>query len=184
MHSSIFGKLPAEQIESLYTDWKNDPRSVPMEWNAYFEGYELGKASDESCAFPVSFQSEIDETMPMNCPITEQGSIAQLIRAYRVVGHQFAQFNPLEEKVLPEHPIPLEELGIDPLSIDDPINSKQTLRTLVEELKATYCSTIGFEYLHITNWDMRLWIEDQIKEWKNKIKLTNSQKIHALTELI
>ncbi len=182
MNASVFTKVPPEVIESYYQSWKNDHQSVPSDWRAYFEGYELGVNPDSSAS--IANTQHLNDDTPINCPITEQGSIAQLIRAYRVTGHQFAQFNPLDHSEVPEFPVSLEELGIPLSSIDMKINATQTLRSLIEELKKTYCGSIGFEYLHISNLKIRNWIEDKIKEWANFDIFSSEDKIKALTELI
>ena len=33
----------AEYVESLYTQWKENPDQVPREWHLFFEGFDLGQ---------------------------------------------------------------------------------------------------------------------------------------------
>lgn len=50
-----------------------------------------------------------------------RGRISQLIRAYRVMGHQCARFNPLEPPNRPRFPVTPEDMGFKE-DLDQPVN--------------------------------------------------------------
>lgn len=166
MNASIFARLTPEEITALYTAWKNDSLSVDPLWAAYFEGYELGGSS----GMPV-LPTAVHEITPYAVSPESaegRGRVNQLIRAYRVMGHQFANFNPLtaDSKLAPVQP---DTLGFLPEDMDQPININSfkkgktfTLREIIGHLQTAYCGPIGFEYQHIYDLGIRSWIEEQI----------------------
>ena len=170
MNASIFSRLPPEEIMALHQSWKNDPLSVDPLWAAWFEGYELGsgnapqeKANAGNCtdASPYTVPPESAEC---------RGRVNQLIRAYRVMGHQCARFNPLASPDKTCTPVNLEEMGFRPEDLDQPANigtfmdgGTFTLREIISHLQKIYCGPIGFEYHHIDNLEIRSWIEEKIK---------------------
>ena len=170
MNASIFSRLPPEEITALHQSWKNDPLSVDPLWAAWFEGYELGSgnapqekgnAGNYTDASPYTVPPESAEC---------RGRVNQLIRAYRVMGHQCARFNPLASPDKTCTPVNLEEMGFRPEDLDQPANigtfmdgGTFTLREIISHLQKIYCGPIGFEYHHIDNLEIRSWIEEKIK---------------------
>ena len=156
MNASIFSRLPPEEITALHQSWKNDPLSVAPLWAAWFEGYELGSgnapqekgnAGNYTDASPYTVPPESAEC---------RGRVNQLIRAYRVMGHQCARFNPLASPDKTCTPVNLEEMGFRPEDLDQPANigtfmdgGTFTLREIISHLQKIYCGPIGFEYHHI-----------------------------------
>jgi 2-oxoglutarate dehydrogenase E1 component len=95
MNASIFSKLPPEEITALHQSWKNDPLSVDPLWAAWFDGYELGSGGAPR---EKENAGNAADTSPYTVPpesAERRGRVNQLIRAYRVMGHQCARFNPL-----------------------------------------------------------------------------------------
>ena len=166
MNASIFSRLTPEEITALHETWKNDPLSVDPLWAAYFEGYELG-----SGGAPREEENAADAS-PYTVPPESaegRGRVNQLIRAYRVMGHKCARFNPLDSPEEATVPVRPEELGFRPEDMDQPINIGTfqkgrifTLREIIAHLRNTYCGAIGFEYQHIDNLEIRSWIEEKI----------------------
>ena len=170
MNASIFSRLPPEEITALHQSWKNDPLSVDPLWAAWFEGYELGSggapqekgnAGNNTDASPYTVPPESAEC---------RGRVNQLIRAYRVMGHQCARFNPLASPDKTCTPVNLEEMGFRTEDLDQPANigtfmdgGTFTLREIISHLQKIYCGPIGFEYHHIDNLEIRSWIEEKIK---------------------
>lgn len=165
MNASIFSRLTPEEITALHETWKNDPLSVDPLWAAYFEGYELG-----SGGAPREEENAADAS-PYTVPPESaegRGRVNQLIRAYRVMGHKCARFNPLDSPEEATVPVRPEELGFRPEDMDQPINIGTfqkgrifTLREIIAHLRNTYCGAIGFEYQHIDNLEIRSWIEEK-----------------------
>lgn len=170
MNASIFSKIPPEEITALHQSWKNDPLSVDPLWAAWFEGYELG--SGEAPGKKENTGTDADTSLYTVPPESAEGRgrISQLIRAYRVMGHQCARFNPLEPSDRPRFPVTPEDMGFREEDLDQPVNigtfmdgGTLTLREIINRLQKIYCGAIGFEYHHIDNLEIRSWIEEKIQ---------------------
>lgn len=168
MNASIFSRLAPDEITALYESWKNDSLSVDPLWTAWFEGYELGGGG----ATPAHPAPSSPDACPYTVPPESaegRGRVTQLIRTYRIMGHKYARFNPLASPEEHSAPVRPEELGFRPEDMDQPINigsfkkgASLTLREIVSHLQNLYCGTIGFEYHHIDDLEIRSWIEAKI----------------------
>ncbi|HFC05273.1 MAG TPA: 2-oxoglutarate dehydrogenase E1 component, partial [Rhizobiales bacterium] len=115
-----------------------------------------------------------------------------MIRAYRMRGHLAANLDPLklrDEEIQPE---------LDPLSygfterdMDRPIFldyvlglEHATLREIVEILQRTYCSTLGVEFMHISNPEQKSWIQRRIEGKDKEISFTNEGKKAILRKVV
>ncbi len=99
-----------------------------------------------------------------------------LIRAYRARGHLMADLDPLGMKEKTAHP------ELDPAHYGFTKNDYNrkiyihgvlgmehaTLGEIEKALRDTYCSTIGVEYLHVTDPEEKAWIQERIEEPRNK----------------
>ena len=43
-------------------------------------------------------------------------------------------------------------------------------------MKKTYCGKIGYEFMHISNPDERMWFRDRIEQDKNALQFTKNGK--------
>ena len=157
------GKIPGinpaniEYIAQLYEAFKESPDLVPREWQHYFYEFELG--SDESA--PELHAPEQDV----------HTGVERLILAYRLIGHTFADTNPLQiyERKRPPELAP-EYYGLDqeallkPVSVVsiDSVNARPA-QEIFEILERVYCGTIACEHMHISASDQRRWIEQRLE---------------------
>jgi len=113
-----------------------------------------------------------------------------LIRAYRTRGHLVAKLDPLELTTRREHPeLKPKTYGFTKADYDRPIYiggafgvEFATVRQLLDVLKRTYCSTIGAEYMHISDPEQRAWIQERIEG--REIGFTPEGKKAILKKLI
>ena len=94
-----------------------------------------------------------------------------LIRAHRAVGHMMANLDPLGIKEL----TPVPELdpafwGFAPEDMDKPIFidgvlglQTATLKQIIDLCRATYCRSIGYEFIHVQNHDQKQWLQTRIE---------------------
>ncbi|PSC04982.1 2-oxoglutarate dehydrogenase E1 component [Alsobacter soli] len=115
-----------------------------------------------------------------------------MIRAYRMRGHLHAELDPLNIAVRTDH----EEL--DPSSygfteadwdrkifIDHVLGLEfATIREMLAILKRTYCSTIGYEFMHISNPAEKAWIQERIEGPHKEIAFTREGKRAILNKLV
>src|SRR5690625_5781424 len=124
---------------------------------------------------------------------TKQVSVQSLIAAYRSLGVRLATLDPLERserKQLPELGpafYRLTEADLDQLYsstntyFDD--RDTMTLRDMLQALRATYCQTIGYEYMHISNPEAKRWIQERIEPVQGQFEFTNEEKRNILQQL-
>ena len=94
-----------------------------------------------------------------------------MIRAYRMRGHLHADLDPLHMRA----PEPAPEL--DPATygfteadygrkifIDNYLGMEfATVPEMLEVLKRTYCSTVGVEFMHISDPEAKAWIQERME---------------------
>ncbi|MCZ8096418.1 MAG: hypothetical protein O9972_00720, partial [Burkholderiales bacterium] len=103
-----------------------------------------------------------------------------MIRAYRMRGHLHAQLDPLEIEPMKDH----EELHPSSygfteadwdrkIFIDHVLGLEYaTIREMLAILKRTYCSTIGYEFMHISNPQEKAWIQERVEGPDKEIAFT------------
>lgn len=116
-----------------------------------------------------------------------------MIRAYRMRGHLHAQLDPLGLAK------PIEDYDeLSPLSygfteadydrkifIDNVLGLEYaTIRQMLEILKRTYCSTLGVEFMHISDPEEKAWIQERIEGADKGITFTDAGKKAILQKLV
>ncbi|MFO0967834.1 MAG: 2-oxoglutarate dehydrogenase E1 component [Gemmataceae bacterium] len=178
--ASIAGPLNLELIEATYQRWRHDPASVDPSWRWFFEGFDLGLAQQPAAAPAAGPTAD-----------AKQFSVIRLIDAYRRLGHLLARLDPLSD---PPQSVPLLELKAFGLSEEDLDRTFDTsyflgdmpharLRDLITELRATYCRTIGVEFMHIADRTIRSWLMDRIELSRNRPDYTRRRKLRILMNL-
>ena len=76
--------MNADFVDSQYQRWQSDPKSVPRDWQIFFEGFELGALGECKAA------GICEETQ-----VLRQSRVEQLIHRYRDVGHLLSCLDPL-----------------------------------------------------------------------------------------
>ena len=119
-------------------------------------------------------------------------SAVALIRAYRLRGHLLASLDPLEMRVS-EY---LDELHPDfygfkkqnydkKIFLNGIINRKYaTIKDILKFMKKTYCGKIGYEFMHISNPEERIWFRDRIEQDENALSFTKNGKEAILNKLV
>src|SRR5262249_7378501 len=62
--------------------------------------------------------------------------------------------------------------------------TRTTLRDLIARLQATYCRTLGVEYMHITDKGRRGWLQERMEPALNQPQLTGEDRKHILAHVI
>jgi 2-oxoglutarate dehydrogenase E1 component len=115
-----------------------------------------------------------------------------MIRAYRMRGHLFANLDPLGIEPRKDH----EELhpltyGFSDADWDRKIFIDHvlglefaTIREMLDILQRTYCSTIGYEFMHITDPAEKAWLQERIEGPDKEITFTKEGKRAILQKLV
>ncbi|KAB2856344.1 MAG: 2-oxoglutarate dehydrogenase E1 component, partial [Bauldia sp.] len=116
-----------------------------------------------------------------------------MIRAYRMRGHLHANLDPLGIATLPEDYNELSpatygftEADYDrPIFLDNVLGLESaTIRQMLEILTRTYCSTLGVEFMHISDPEEKAWIQERIEGADKEISFTAEGKRAILSKLI
>ncbi len=168
-------------LEQLYEQYLQDPNSIDPQWQTYFQQL------DATPARPFA-----DSNGDLLEQRSEQLRVSRLINAYRYLGHFEADTNPLGHYAykasVPQLMLAHHELENVPLdTVFDPgsfnIAVKPTLGNILNALRETYVSAIGFEYMHILDIQEKRWIQKRIELDMGKPKLTHPQRRKILENL-
>ena len=114
-----------------------------------------------------------------------------MIRAYRARGHLFADLDPLgfdtgDHEELHPASYGFTEADLDrKIFIDNVLGLEfATVREMIAILKRTYCSTIGVEFMHISDPAEKAWIQARIEGPDKQVSFTKEGKKAILNKLI
>ncbi len=174
----------AQYIDDLYQQYQRDAASVPEEWQAFFAGFELAGGARAAFAAGKGREGSVS---------TFTLGVQALVHAYRELGHFVANLDPLGHN-RPSLPLlDLSEFNISPADLDRRVGTSDflgktdgTLRDLIDKLRATYCRTMGVEYLAISDKNQRAWLEQRMEPVCNQppvsaddAKVILQQLVHA-----
>ncbi|MCP3017808.1 2-oxoglutarate dehydrogenase E1 component [Cupriavidus basilensis] len=204
-NSYLFGGN-APYVEELYEAYLENPSSVPDNWRAYFDAMQNVPAVDGSNARDIphapivaSF-AERAKAGPIKTIVASADSdmgrkrvaATQLIAAYRNIGSHWADLDPLKRQERP----PLPDLdpafyGFSESDLDIVFNASNTyfgkesmsLRELLNNLRETYCSSIGAEFMYISDQAQKRWWQERLETTRSKPVFTLEKKKHVLDRL-
>ncbi len=115
-----------------------------------------------------------------------------LIRAYRIRGHLKATLDPLGLVKPAEHPeLEAATYGFSEADMERPIFINNllglefaTVPQILAIVQNAYCRAVGVEYMHISNPEERLWIQERIEGEDKQISFTKEGKKAILRKLI
>ncbi|HEY3915106.1 MAG TPA: 2-oxoglutarate dehydrogenase E1 component [Verrucomicrobiae bacterium] len=177
-------------VERLYTEFARDPASVAPDWRRYFERIRNGEPAEAPrmapSVQPRSETAEPDETKTGSL----QYRVNQLVRNYRVRGHNIAAVDPLGRPRPTPPELEISFYGFSELDMERlvdcelfPANRKRSLREIIQQLQDTYCRSIGVQYMHIDNSAIRRWLEERMEGSRNRLELTREEQIRIFTRL-
>jgi 2-oxoglutarate dehydrogenase E1 component len=166
MSQSVSGNWNSELLEQNYARWKEDTESVAPEWNAFFEGFELGLTQSEELAEGAR------AAVPEDAALERRAD--SLAYSYRTLGHTIARLDPLSPEP-PDNPLlSLKSIGFTDSDLERTVSSKyfrdgkpMLLREMLSELRSIYSDTIGAEFMHIQDPRVRNWIRERVENRGN-----------------
>jgi 2-oxoglutarate dehydrogenase E1 component len=184
-----------DYVADQYRRWKDDPRSVDESWQLFFAGFEL--AADGQNGSPAALHDAA--APPVEAPAVEAPAAGvapemaafDLVHSYRELGHLVAHLNPLAPKPVGHPLLEPEEFGFTERDLDRIVDSGSfqgvgavPLRELIERLQATYCGTLGVEYLHIPDREQRRWLQDRMEPTLNRPDLDAADRARIFEQLV
>ena len=197
--TSFLSKINSSFIEQMYLRYINKDSSLPESWKSYFLDLndDLNSVIKEIEGPSWSKKKIIDNSKDDDLETLEQQKIDSikaiaLIRSYRIRGHLIANLDPLgmmKREYLHElHP---SDHGFKKKDYERKIylssyldSSYSTVKDIMSKLRKVYCSTIGAEYMHISDPAEKIWFRERMEKKENQVNFTNKGKRAILKTII
>ena len=200
--STMFFGGNAPFVEELYENYLDDPTSVPDEWRDYFDRLVQMPghvARDVAHAPVIAAFAELGKDggfRPLAvAPASDnkkQSAVGKLVTAYRSMGARWADLDPLKRLTRPK----IVELDLSFYDFAD-VDLNQSfnvgslkglpetakLGDIVETLKQTYCGTIGVEYMYMSDYNEKGWLQDRLETIRSRPSYDADQKKRLLERL-
>ncbi len=190
----------ADYVESLYDAWLADAASVPSEWAVYFDSFKGRESGDVSHLGAIARIEAAQKqrqhghsAVPMSDEhARKQAGVLRLLTAYRSRGHLAADLDPLGlTENMPAPDLGLAFHGLNEADLDTEFDTgnyagtgqRMKLRDLLDRLQKTYASTIGAEFMHISNHEQRNWIYSRLEKAAGHSGLDKAGKLRVLNSL-
>jgi 2-oxoglutarate dehydrogenase E1 component len=167
-------------IDSLYNKYQsNDPELDPS-WEQFFKGFEFAMDRTPETG-NASFTGDANT-------LDKEFKVFRIIQSYRARGHLLAKTNPIRERKNRHARLDLKDYGLDQSDLKESFIcgeylgiGKTTLQEIINHMESVYCGTMGVEFMHVQDTDIRRWFRDRIE--KNKINFSIEQKKRILGKL-
>ncbi len=196
----------APYVEEMYENYLANPGSVPDTWREYFDALQHVPAVDGTNARDVPHLPVVNAfaerakaggtKVVIASANVEMGrkrvAVQQLIAAHRNVGQRWADLDPLkrtEREKIPE--LDPSFYGFTDADQETVFNTSNTffgkermsLRELMNALRETYCSSVGAEYMYISDQGQKRWWQEKLESIRSKPNFTKEKKLHILDRL-
>ncbi|UTO28384.1 2-oxoglutarate dehydrogenase E1 component [Bartonella harrusi] len=173
-------KANGELVSALDGDWSVLEKYVgdKLKEKAAINAAQKGKASSEQDVIRATRDSV---------------HALMMIRAFRARGHLRAKLDPLQlaKKLEDYKELSPETYGFTPadyersIFIDNVLGLEYaTIPQMLDILNRTYCSTIGIEYMHISDPAQKAWLQERIEGPNKRVAFTQKGKKAILNKLI
>jgi len=206
--TSFLSKSNSSFIEEMYIKYIEKDPSLPASWENYFKTlnedlnlitkeievpiWKKNKKKITSNKKKLNLETDIVNNKDIEKFKAESIKAIALIRAYRIRGHLIANLDPLgimERKYLHElHPA---DHGFKKEDYNKKIflhsyldKGYASINELIPFLKRIYCSTIGIEFMHISDPVEKIWLRERMEKEENQLKFTEQGKKGILSKLI
>ena len=184
-------------LDNLYNKYLTDPDAVESRWRQYFDSIQNGTGEINHQHILQEFKNKKfysnDSTRSVkNSTSNKSSDVQNLVNAFRRRGHQIATIDPLDlrvKKEIPELGLPFHNLTPNDLTekfaLSNFLNSKEMqLKDILESVKSTYTSNIGYEFMHIGNSKIRKWFLERIEGKKTPYNFSEDEKSHILKRVV
>ena len=211
--TSFLSGINSEFINQFYSAYLNDPNSLPNSWIKFFDGlsedeklilddlngpsWSPEKKIQKSKSYLIDNEKNKEVNEDLNLNSVKEASkdsvrAIMLIRAYRIRGHLIANLDPLSIQKKEEHPeLKPETYGFNKkdykrkIFLDGVLGLQYAdLDQILDILKRTYCSAIGYEFMHMGDPEEKAWIINRIEGPEKDIVFTQNGKKAILNKII
>ncbi len=182
---SYISNSEVNAIDELYKRFIENPESVDISWRRFFEGFEFANQQDGQPAKGYKIQ-------PGEFISLKELGVRNLIHAFRTRGHLKSDTNPVRPRRKHNVLLELTDFGLsnDDLDVEYEYEvgqviglGKAKLRDIYETLKKVYLGPIGFEYMHIRNFEIIEWFKHKVEQEFFHFNPPVEEKRHILSKL-
>jgi len=193
-------------VEDLYETYLRDPNEVSQEWREEFDKLPRIKESvtpdiphsivREHFLYLSKNQRATQQQLPASGISSEhekkQVRVLRMINAFRVRGHQIAKIDPLglmQREDVPDLDLHFHELSAADLDTTFQLGSlffgaeEAPLKSILDDLKKTYCTTVGSEFMHIIDTQEKRWLQQRVEPVRSHPEFEPEYRKHILERL-
>lgn len=178
---SYLGNADPQTIESLYKAFLSDPESVSKDWQNFFQGFDFALTR-----YPDTDNVSEKETRVFR----NEFNVIDLVNAYRERGHLFTQTNPVRTRRQYAPTLDHSNFGLTDEDLENTFQAgneigigKSSLRKIIDHLKATYCRSVGAEYMFIRSPEVVEWLKNKMETTRNMPDFDKEAKWQILKKL-
>jgi 2-oxoglutarate dehydrogenase E1 component len=184
--------LNAAVVDEIRRRYEVDPGSVDPSWGEYFDasGARSARPTQAPKRRPARASTPAGELALPAGVAEKHARVLRLIHAYRARGHRIADVDPLGGRSVYFPELDPAHYGFGNDDLDDPCvagdlpgGPVQTLRDILERLRATYCGRVGAEFTHIQDPGRRGWLQRRMEDAQNETPLDASERMRILEKL-
>jgi 2-oxoglutarate dehydrogenase E1 component len=176
---SSVGNQELAAIEDLYQTWLDNPKSVDESWQQFFAGFELARTNFQQK--PVVVKSD---------KIDKEFAILSLIHGYRQRGHLFTKTNPVRSRRKYTPTLDIENFGLEKKDLETIFQAgneigigPSKLKDIIEHLEATYCRSVGVEYMYMRHPEVVQWLKHKMESTRNAQEYSEEKRRHFFYHL-
>lgn len=175
MHNtSPLGSQEISSIEDMYQSFQSDPTSVNESWRHFFSGFDLALKH-----FPQKPEKAGSEN------IQKEFAILNLIQGYRQRGHLFTETNPVRQRRKYTPTLEIENFGLEKSDLDKVFQAGNEigigparLKDIIAHLVATYCDSVGVEFVYIRHPEVVAWLKQKMESTRNRQEYSDEKRRH------
>jgi 2-oxoglutarate dehydrogenase E1 component len=176
---SSVGNQELAAIEDLYQTYLENPKSVDESWQQFFAGFELARTNYQQK--PVLVHSD---------KIDKEFAILNLINGYRQRGHLFTKTNPVRSRRKYTPTLDIENFGLDKKDLETVFQAGNEigigpakLKDIIEHLDATYCRSVGVEFVYMRHPEVVQWLKQRMESVRNSQDFSDEKRRHFFYHL-
>ena len=176
---SSVGNQELAAIEDMYQTYLENPESVDKSWQQFFAGFELARTNFKQK--PVLVQSD---------KIDKEFAILNLILGYRQRGHLFTKTNPVRNRRKYTPTLDIENFGLEKKDLETVFQAGNEigigpakLKDIIEHLDATYCRSVGVEFVYMRHPEVVNWLKQRMESTRNSQEFSDEKRRHFFYHL-
>ncbi len=167
-------------MEHLYQSFKSDPSSVSEDWQQFFAGFDFAEQLYD--------QDDVEFGIPAN--VKKEFDVVNLIEGYRKNGHLFTDTNPVRARRKYTPTLDKENFDLTEADLETTFRAgtmigigPASLKEIIAHLEATYCQSIGVEYMYMRKPEVIDWMQKMLENNRNQPDFSLNEKKQVLKKL-